>query len=67
MITVDNKHDIGDVVFLKTDPEQKERLVYALEVTSSDTLYKLACGTDISTHYQFEISTEKNVLKALES
>lgn len=62
MITVDNKYNIGDVVFLKTDPEQKERLVFALEVTARDTLYKLACGTEISTHYHFETQTEKNVL-----
>lgn len=65
MITVDNKFDIGQTVFLKTDPDQKERVVFALEVTQGDTLYKLASGTEISTHYHFEILAEKNVLAGL--
>lgn len=62
MITIDNKFEIGDIVYLKTDTDQKQRLVYAFEVTNRDTMYKVACGTDISTHYEFEISVEKNVL-----
>lgn len=58
---IHNEHEIGDTVYLKTDKEQIPRMVYSFRVFRSETLYELACGTITSVHYDFEISTEKDV------
>lgn len=57
-----NVHEIGDVVYLKTDSEQLPRIVYCFKVYKNDMLYEIVCGTITSAHYEFELSTEKNVL-----
>lgn len=59
---IDNKFEIGDVVYLKTDTEQKPRIVYCIKVFKGEYLYDLTSGTQTSSHYDFEISTEVNVL-----
>jgi hypothetical protein len=62
-INVDFK--IGQTVFLKTDPEQFERLVTAIVVENKDISYQLSCGEDQSIHSDYEISAEKDELKRL--
>lgn len=59
---IENKFEFGEVVYLKTDTEQKPRIVYSMKVFPNEILYELACGTTVSSHYEFEISTEINVL-----
>ena len=61
---VDTKHNIGNRVFLKTDYEQKERLVTRIQITQGNIMYDLSCGECDSWHYDFEISTERDLLKA---
>lgn len=61
-IVVDNKYGIGETVYLITDKEQLPRIVYCFLVYRSEILYRLATGIVTSDHYDFEISTEKNVL-----
>jgi hypothetical protein len=64
MIVVDNEFEIGQIVYLKTDPEQLERIVFGILVFGkSEVIYKLTAGTLNSEHYGFEISTDKDVLK----
>ena len=60
---IDNKFDIGQTVYLKTDSEQRERLVTAIIVRGYGILYSLSFETDESTHYDFEISAEKDITK----
>ena len=62
MMVIDNKFDFGDKVYLETDVDQKERVVTEFRVTKTGILYSLSCGVDKSWHYDFEITTEKNVL-----
>lgn len=62
MITVDNKYGVGDIVYLRTDKDQLQRIVYAIKVTKADIIYELCQGTTTSSHYDFEITTEKDVL-----
>jgi len=62
MINIDNKFDIGELVYLKTDSEQTPRLVYAIEINQQNLIYKVASGTITSAHFDFELSTEVNVL-----
>jgi hypothetical protein len=60
---IDNKFNIGDEVYLKTDADQNCRLVTGLNIRSSIISYDLNCGVTESTHYDFEITVEKDVLK----
>lgn len=62
---IDNKYEFGQIVYLKTDPDQHPRMVFCFEVSKGDILYKVCQGTNVSTHYDFELSEEKDVLKTL--
>jgi hypothetical protein len=62
MMVIEAEYNFGDIVYLKTDSEQKPRIVFAIKVYKTDVLYELACGTTTSMHYDFEISKEVNVL-----
>lgn len=61
-MVIQNCFDIGEVVYLKTDKEQYPRIVYCIKVYKNESIYELACGTITSSHYEFEISKEVNVL-----
>lgn len=62
-MVIDNIFEIGDIVFLKTDPDQRQRIVTSILVRDGGTLsYELSCGTDSKWVYGLEISSEKNVL-----
>lgn len=50
---IDNIFDHGDTVYLKTDKEQHLRIVFALKVYANEIVYELACGTTVSSHYDF--------------
>jgi hypothetical protein len=54
------KYNIGDIVILKTDPEQKVRLVTGILIRINSNLYYLSHSTDETLHYEFEISKEVN-------
>lgn len=62
MMVINNKHEIGDIVYLITDADQLKRIVFSIVVYKTDIIYKVTAGTIISEHYEFEISDEKNVL-----
>lgn len=59
MMLINNKFKRGDIVYLVTDPEQKRRIVrYITVFDENDIQYSLACGTEFSENYDFEISKE---------
>ena len=62
MMVLENKYNIGDFVYLTTDTEQKKWVVTRLSVGSSEIVYELSLGGEISGHYDFEISTEKDIV-----
>ena len=63
-MTINNKYDFGQMVFLVTDPEQKERMVTAIQVFAGGRLlYQLVHGENATWHYEYEISGTENVLK----
>lgn len=55
--------DIGDSVYLKTDPEQAERLVTGINIRQNGISYALSHLTNESYHYDFEISKERDIIK----
>lgn len=61
-MVIDNKYEMGDTVYLKTDPDQKVRMVSAILIRPGFIEYKLDCGTDFSWHPDFVISIEKNIV-----
>jgi hypothetical protein len=67
MMILDNKLEIGQTVYLKTDKEQLARIVTALTVRVGSILYALGCGATESWHYDFEISLEKDVKVLIEN
>jgi hypothetical protein len=63
MMVIDNKYEFGQEVCLKTDVDQKVRLVTGLLVRPNGSMsYELSCGTESRWHYDFEISTDKDVV-----
>lgn len=60
MMVIDNKFNIGDIVYVVTDPDQMGRIITSFEVTPGNVLiYRCYCGTVNSNHYDFELSKEK--------
>ena len=55
-------YKIGDVVYLKTDIDQRARIVTGIIIRQNYLVYKLSYNTDETDHYDIEISYEKDVL-----
>lgn len=62
MMIIDTEFNIGDNVYLKTDSEQKKRIVTGYCVRKTSMSYLLSCSTEESTHYDFEITKEIDIL-----
>ena len=63
MRVIENKYEIGEDVYLKTDVDQKLRIVSGFLMRGDNScLYELSCGVETKWHYEFEICVEKNVL-----
>jgi len=57
--------EIGQEVYLKTDPDQIKRMVVKYEVSNKDLIYAIQVGAESFTwHYGFEISDEKDMVLA---
>lgn len=68
MTQITFKYDIGETLILVTDPDQQERIVVGYTVLPNNTvLYRLCLGTVTSEHYEFELSDQPDILKALQS
>lgn len=65
MINIDNKFDIGQTVYLKTDTDQSQRIISAIKITVGHLIYEVCCGTNSSWHYDFEMSEQVDVLKTI--
>ena len=59
---LESKYNFGDTLYLKTDEEQKRRLLTDININLNGVRYGLCCGTSLTWHYEIEISEEKNVL-----
>lgn len=53
--------EIGQEVYLKTDDDQKKRMVCEINVKQTGIIYRLSCGIADSWHYDFEITADINV------
>jgi len=56
---IDTQYDLGDIVFIKTDTEQRERMITEICVKSPNHLiYQLTHGINCSWHCEFEFQKE---------
>lgn len=53
------KPKIGDIVYLKTDQEQKPRIIIKYEVSAGGIYYQLGQSTEATWHYQIEFTPDK--------
>lgn len=58
-MTIKNKFEIGQEVWLKTDPDQYTRIVTEIRITPGALMYSLSCSDECSIHFDFEISDTK--------
>lgn len=59
-MTIQNKFKLGEVVYLRTDPDQFSRIIVAIQITvDGGMLYKLAINMSEQWHYEVEITKEK--------
>jgi hypothetical protein len=59
--TPQNLFNVKDKVYLVHDIEQLPRLVTKIIIDDLGIMYELACATEISVHYNFELSKDKTV------
>lgn len=58
----ESEFDIGDLIYLKHDPEQIQRMIVAITFDQYGEVYSIASGQEISQHSPMEISKEQNEL-----
>jgi len=64
---ISNKYELGQLVFLLTDNEQLARIVTCIQINGNNQLsYQLSCGVVASWHYDYEIVSNKDLVKALQ-
>lgn len=54
-MTINNRFNLDQIVYLKTDPEQAPRMVTRISIGPNDHYYKLNRGTESTWHSEFEI------------
>lgn len=59
---IENKFEIGEIVYLKTDKEQSERLITQITISPAGLRYCASMGSADTWHYEIELSSEKNIL-----
>jgi hypothetical protein len=65
MMIVDNKFNLKEKVYLITDPDQRKRIITAIQININGVIYCLTHNTNESWHYAEEISREKDVLQSI--
>jgi hypothetical protein len=60
---LENKFEIGEIVYLITDPDQKKRIVTSIQITPGNIKYHLSqCDNDFWAE-EFEISRDRDLVK----
>jgi hypothetical protein len=56
---IETEYNLSEIVFLITDNEQLQRIITGIQISCNQVVYRLACGTVESWHYDFEFVKEK--------
>lgn len=55
------RFDTKEIVYLIHDIEQLPRMITSINVTEENVMYEVISGTQVSTHFSFELSKTKTV------
>jgi len=61
-MTIKPKFTIGELVYLKTDPEQSPKIVTHIIISCLGITYEISENGSSSNHYDIELTVEKNVM-----
>jgi hypothetical protein len=62
-MTIHNKFNNTELVYLRTDPDQLQRMVTGIKIClTSELMYELSSGTIVSWHYEMELSRDKQII-----
>jgi hypothetical protein len=65
---IDNKFNIGDIVYIKTDTNQKPNTIICINVYSDEYhTYKLNSPDNCSDYRDYEISKEEDLLTRIKN
>jgi len=64
MITIEFEYNFGDIVYLKTDPEQLPHIVIGLKAEPSGLLYQIELVGRAFFVHGIQITKERDILKA---
>ena len=56
---INNMFNIQDIVYLKTDKNQEERVVVSIQINPGNLMYGVSFDGEVSWHYEFELTAEK--------
>lgn len=57
---LESKYDRGDMVFIKTDPDQVQRMITAIMWAGTGIQYQIKAGVNDSWHFEYEITQNAN-------
>ncbi len=57
-------YSLGEMVYLKHDNEQHERMITGIVIRPLGVIYELSFGSVSSNHYDIEFSSEKDIVKS---
>ena len=63
MMLIDNKYEIKQEVYLKTDSDQHLRIITSINIRQGRISYELSCGQNTSWHDDFEITKERDLVR----
>jgi hypothetical protein len=61
MMVIESEFNFGDIVYVKTDPEQFERQVVCLVAYKNMTKYLVTLNGINSEHFDFELTRESSI------
>ena len=67
-MTVNTRFDMGEMVYLVSDPNQYLRQIIEININPGGfIMYKLTVGTETSWNHEIELSSEKDEVLAITS
>jgi hypothetical protein len=64
-MTINNKFDIGDHVYVITDKEQDMGIITGILINPRDIVYFVSRDSDVNRFYDFELSKDENKILRL--
>jgi len=61
-MVINNKFNIGDTVYVKTDIDQSPGIITCIQVNPGDILYSVSRNSSTSHFYDFELSYDRDIL-----